>query len=59
MCTPISYEYQPITDCFIFKCQATIKRDDFVQLYNDLVKMKKNGVILLPPYCELIYTPKE
>lgn len=53
------YECQPITDCFIIKCQVNSKYADFVDLYNDLVKMKRNGLILLPPECELIYAPKE
>lgn len=41
-------------DFLIIKCNLNLKQTDFAELYNNLLKMKKNGLIVIPYYCEVV-----
>ena len=45
-------------DCLIIRCNLNLKQTDFVELYNGLLKMKQNGLMIIPYYCEVVTVTK-
>lgn len=38
----------------IIKCDAFIEHEHLLKLYDEILEMAENGVILLPPHCSLL-----
>lgn len=45
-------------NCLIIRCKQGLRHTDFVELYNDLLKMKQNGLMIIPYYCEVVTATK-
>lgn len=41
----------------VIRCNASMKDSEWAKLHEALLKMKESGLIVLPPYCELIFVP--
>lgn len=41
----------------VVKCNVFLKRKEFSNLYENILRQKETGVILLPPYCDIKVVP--
>ena len=46
-------------DILIVKYPFLMKNDQCEILYDSILKMKENGVIIIPDYCEVVVAPKD
>ena len=46
-------------EILIVKYPFWMKNDQCERLYDSILKMKENGVIILPDYCEVVIAPKD
>lgn len=46
-------------DILVIKSKAALKVDNYKKLYDSLVAQKKNGLVIVPEYCEVIVVPDD
>lgn len=46
-------------DILIVKYPFWMKNDQCERLYDSILKMKENSIIIIPDYCEVIIAPKD
>lgn len=46
-------------DILVIKSKVVLKVDIYKKLYDSLVAQKKNGLVIVPEYCEVIVVPDD